>query len=76
MAQDQQQSQQQQWQGTERRQSLGPYQGADRRQQPPYAPVKEPSPDDGTRPMSTQERKDEQEEERVRRQQRDQSDTH
>jgi len=74
MEQNQQQSQQQQWQGTERRQSLGPYQGADRRQ-PPYAPVKEPSPDDGTRPLRTQERKDEQEE-RARQQQRDQSDTH
>jgi hypothetical protein len=72
--QNQQQSQQQ-WQGAERRQSLGPYQGADRRQQPPYAPVKEPSPDDGTRPLSTQERKDEQEE-RARQQQKDQSDIH
>jgi hypothetical protein len=73
MAQNQQQSQQQQWQGTERRQSLGPYQGADRRR--PSAPVAEPSPDDGTRPMRTQERKDEQEE-RARRQQRDQTDIH
>jgi len=75
MAQNQQQSQQQQWQGTERRQSLGPYQGENRRRQPPYAPVQEPSPDDGTRPMRTQERKDEQEE-RSREQQRDQSDIH
>jgi hypothetical protein len=57
MAQNQQQSQQQQWQGTERRQSLGPYQGADRRRQP-SAPVHEPSPDDGTRPQHLQDQTD------------------
>ena len=73
MAQNQQQSQQQQWQGTERRQSLGPYQGADRRRPP--APVSEPSPDDGTRPLRTQDRNDEQAE-RSRQQQRDQTDIH
>ena len=56
MAQNQQQSQQQQWQGTERRQSLGPYQGADRRRPP--APVNEPSPDDGTRPLHPRDQTD------------------
>ena len=54
------QNPQQQWKGTERRQSLGPYQGEDRRRKPQAGPVQEPSPDDGTRP----------------RQQKDQSDIH
>ena len=71
MEQNPRQSQQQQWQGTERRQSLGPYQGEDRRR----PPVHEPSPDDGTRPLRTQERKDEQAE-RSRQQQKDQTDIH
>jgi hypothetical protein len=51
MGQHQQQPQQRQWQGDERRQSQGAYTGQNRRQAPPYAPVKEPSPDDGTRPL-------------------------
>ena len=44
--------QSQQWQGTERRQSQGAYTGEDRRRRPQSgAPVQEPSPDDGTRPL-------------------------
>jgi hypothetical protein len=44
--------QSQQWQGTERRQSQGAYTGEDRRRRPQQgAPVQEPSPDDGTRPL-------------------------
>jgi len=55
MEQNQQQSQQQQWQGPERRQSMGHYQGEERRRQPQ---VQEPSPDDGTRPRQAHDQSD------------------
>ena len=47
---------QQQWQGTERRQSQGAYTGEDRRRPPQKQnqPIEEPSPDDGTRPAKQQ----------------------
>jgi hypothetical protein len=52
------QNSQQQWQGSERRHSQGAWQGEERRRRPQNAPVQEPSPDDGTRPPSTQDLKD------------------
>jgi hypothetical protein len=68
MEQNQQQPQQQQWQGTERRQSQGHYTG-DERRRPQFAESA------GNPGMSTQARRDEQQD-RTRQQAKDQTDTH
>jgi hypothetical protein len=68
-----QQQQQQQWQGAERRQSQSQYQGEERRKPDAIFEATTWIPGNDSPGMSTQHRKDEQEEERIR-QQKDQQD--
>jgi hypothetical protein len=75
MEQKQQGMQQQQYQGPDRRQSQTQYQGVERRKPGPMFEEPTGSPDDGYPGMSTQERKDEQEE-RTRQQEKKHHDQH